>query len=383
MLAEGVASYELKIGTLDAFGKRIHDAQLRAGSDAAGWSASIEAEEMAGDVSYRGEKGGQLIARMTHFRIPDDYPGAKHEGSVERAKELPSVDLVAERFTFRDKQLGRIEVLAQRASQDWRIDKLSLVNTEASVTGKGLWRPGESRSAVQGGSAGAGQGGSGASQTSVDLNLESSDAGKFLERLGYPGLVRGAKAKMQAELRWSGDPVAIHYPSLSGVVQLQADDGQFLEIEPGIGKLVSLMSLQALPKRLTLDFRDVFSKGFQFDKIAAAANIERGVMAIKDFKMAGSAAEVEMSGQVDLAKETQNLKVRVVPQLGDTASTALALINPLLLFPAAIAQKILKDPLGHIFAFNYTITGNWADPKVAKRGVNAEEVPKQPEPVRQ
>jgi uncharacterized protein YhdP len=152
---------------------------------------------------------------------------------------------------------------------------------------------------------------------------------------------------------------------------MQAEDGQFLEIEPGLGKLVSLMSLQALPKRITLDFRDVFSKGFQFDRIASSGHVERGVMTLKDFNMRGSAAQVDMTGQVDLAKETQALKVRVVPSLGDTASTVIGLVNPLLAIPAALAQKILKDPLGHIFAFDYGITGSWADPKVAKLGVEA------------
>jgi uncharacterized protein YhdP len=63
--------------------------------------------------------------------------------------------------------------------------------------------------------------------------------------------------------------------------------------------------------------------------------------------------------------------VRVVPSLGDTASTVIALVNPLLAIPAAIAQKILKDPLGHIFAFDYSVSGAWADPKVAKLGVEA------------
>ncbi len=134
------------------------------------------------------------------------------------------------------------------------------------------------------------------------------------------------------------------------------------------------MSLQAIPRRLTLDFRDVFSKGFAFDHIAAAAHIDRGVMTLKEFKMSGSAAESEMSGEVDLGKETQDLKVRVIPSLGDTASAVLAFLNPLLIFPAAIAQRILKDPLGHIFAFNYAVTGSWADPKVERTRVEARPV---------
>jgi len=81
--------------------------------------------------------------------------------------------------------------------------------------------------------------------------------------VGYANLVKGGKARLQGSLAWNGDPLEIDYPSLSGHVQMQAEDGQFLEVDPGLGKLVSLMSLQALPRRLTLDFRDVFSKGFQ------------------------------------------------------------------------------------------------------------------------
>jgi uncharacterized protein YhdP len=329
---------------------------VRAGSDAAGWSASLHGTEIAGDLSYRGEKGGHLVARLTQFTMPDDYPGAKPR-DIGSTRELPSVDLVTERFGYRGKQFGRVELLAQRAGAAWRIDKMTMVNPESSLTARGVWQTAP------------------LSQTSLNVDLETSDAGTFLARVGYPDLVRGGKAKVQAKLSWNSEPTTPDYGSLSGDVQMQAENGQFLEIEPGIGKLVSLMSLQALPRRLTLDFRDVFSKGFQFDRISSAASIERGAMVLKEFKMRGSAAEVDMSGEVDLARETENLRVRVVPSLGDSASTVIALVNPLLVFPAAIAQKILKDPLGHIFAFEYAITGTWSDPKVARTRVAAEAAP--------
>jgi len=348
-------SLDLKLGVLDAYGKRVHDLTLRAGVDAAGWSASVQSAEISGEVSYRNEAGGQVTARLTQLRVPDDYPGAKAE-EPGRRKQPPSLDLITERFAYRDKQFGRIEIKAERAGDDWRVDKLAMVNPEASLTGKGLWRAGTP------------------SMTSLAFDIDARDAGGFLARLGYPALVLGGKAKMQGSVSWSGDPQAIDYPTLAGDIQLQAEDGQFLEIDPGIGKLISLMSLQALPRRLSLDFRDVFSKGFQFDRIASAAHIEHGLMTLKDFKMKGSSAEVEMSGEVDLARETQNLKVRVVPSLGDTASAVLAVINPLVFFPAVIAQRILKDPLGHIFSFNYAVSGSWADPKVEKTRVEARPV---------
>jgi uncharacterized protein YhdP len=82
--------------------------------------------------------------------------------------------------------------------------------------------------------------------------------------------------------------------------------------------------------------------------------------------MRGSAAEVQMTGEVDLARETQNLNVRVVPGLGDSAATALVIVNPVAGVAAAIAQRVLKNPLGQIFAYDYAVTGSWSDPKVAK-----------------
>jgi uncharacterized protein YhdP len=231
-----------------------------------------------------------------------------------------------------------------------------MANADATLSAKGLWRRGVAQS------------------TALDFDLNAADAGKFLARIGNPGLVRGGRVGLQGSLAWNGEPSAIDYASLTGSLQMQADDGQFLEVDPGLGKLVSLMNLQALPRRVALDFRDVFSKGFQFDRITSNGQVERGVMSLQEFRMRGSAAQVEMTGSVDLARETQDLKVRIIPSLGDSAAAALAFVNPLLIFPAAVAQRILKDPLGHIFSFEYAVTGTWSNPNVQRLSVDARAV---------
>ena len=82
--------------------------------------------------------------------------------------------------------------------------------------------------------------------------------------------------------------------------------------------------------------------------------------------MRGSAADVEMSGQTDLARETQDLRVRVVPSLGDSAALGIGIVNPIAGVAAALAQRILKNPLGQIFAYDYAVSGSWTDPKVVK-----------------
>ena len=129
-----------------------------------------------------------------------------------------------------------------------RIDKLAVTTPEATLAAGGAWRGNPTAS-------------------SLNFELNTSDAGQFLARAGYPDLVKAGKAQLKGSLAWNGHPGLIDYPSLSGEIQLQAQNGQFLEIEPGLGKLVSLMSLQSLPRRISLDFRDVFSKGFEFERI--------------------------------------------------------------------------------------------------------------------
>ena len=341
--AAPAVSIDLKFGLLTTFGRRFSNVTLRAAAEAAGWSANIAADEVAGDVSYR---SGKLIARLARLTIPADAPGTKPAATPPRPSELPAIDLVAEDFVFRGKPLGRVELLAQPAGADWRIDAARMSNSHASFEGSGVWRAEPSRTALK-------------------FDLNAGDAGAFLGRAGHPDLVKGGKARLQGALEWQGDPGSLDFASLSGELRLNAENGQFLEVEPGLGKLISLMSLQALPRRLTLDFRDVFSKGFQFDRINSAAQVQRGVLRLNEFRMRGSAADVDMSGEADLVRETQNVRVRVVPSLSDSAAVGIGLFNPVAGIAAAIAQHILKNPLGQIFAYDYSVAGTWSDPKVA------------------
>jgi len=337
----------VKLASLKAYGKRFNDVSLRAATGARGWSAMVSAKEIEGDLSYRAEGTGQLIARLARFAVPPDA-GAAQAALPMKPAELPGMDLVAERFSVRGIDLGRVELAAQRDGEDWRIEKVTMANPDGTLRANARWRGGATQRSV------------------LDFSLEAHDAGKLLARVGYRDLVLGGKAKLDGSVNWEGDPLTLDSASLSGELKMSAEDGQFLEIEPGIGKLISLMSLQALPRRIALDFRDVFSKGFRFDRIEAASHVEHGVMQIRDFHMRGPAADVQMSGEADIGQETQNLRVRVVPGVGDSASTVIGIVNPVAGVTAAIAQRILKNPLGQIFAHDFSITGSWSDPKVSK-----------------
>ena len=196
--------------------------------------------------------------------------------------------------------------------------------------------------------------------------LNAKNIEKLLTRLGYLDTMRRGHATLEGNLSWNGAPFALDYPSLSGKLNVDASNGQFNKLEPGVGRLLGILSLQSLPRRITLDFRDIFSEGFAFDSITGQVNLNRGVMDTQNLLIQGPAAKVMMSGSVSLPQETQNLKVRVQPSIGDSLAVGAMLANPAAGALVWLTQKLLRDPIDQAFAFEYAVTGTWVDPKVTK-----------------
>jgi uncharacterized protein YhdP len=143
--------------------------------------------------------------------------------------------------------------------------------------------------------------------------------------------------------------------------------GQFLQMDPGAARLLGVMSLQALPRRLALDFRDVFQQGFAFDTATASVLVTRGVASTDNLRLRGLQALVAMAGTADIARETQDLHVVVVPELNASGATlAYAAVNPAVGLGAFVGQWLLREPLRQASAREFRVTGHWDDPRVER-----------------
>ncbi|MET0517350.1 MAG: AsmA-like C-terminal region-containing protein, partial [Burkholderiaceae bacterium] len=113
------------------------------------------------------------------------------------------------------------------------------------------------------------------------------------------------------------------------------------------------------------DFRDVFSEGFAFDSVKGEVAIERGLASSRDLRVAGVQATVLIDGKTDLAAETQDLRVLVVPEINaGGAALAYAAVNPAVGLGAFLAQLLLSRPMAAAGTREFHITGHWDDPKV-------------------
>jgi uncharacterized protein YhdP len=217
-------------------------------------------------------------------------------------------------------------------------------------------------------------------RTVMNFKLEIADSGALLKRFGMGEVIRRGKGKLEGQVAWVGSPLSFDYPSMSGQFNVNVESGQFVKADPGIAKLLGVLSLQSLPRRLALDFRDVFSEGFAFDFVRGDVNINQGVAYTNNLQMRGVNAAVLMEGSADIAKETQDIKVVVVPEINaGTASLIATAINPAIGLGSFLAQMFLRRPLMQAATQEFHIDGTWSDPRVTKldRKAQADNKPSQ------
>ncbi len=346
-----IAGLDVKFGTLDLFGRRFNELAISGTAQPGVWQTTLAGRELVGELTWRSQGRGKVTARMKTFVIPAASPDRPvHTAEKDPPLELPALDIKADNFQVRQANLGKLDLTAVPDGRDWKLEKLYVTNPDATLSIEGVW-----------------QGWLTQPRTMVNVRLDVNDIGKFLVRLGQPEGVRRGTAKIEGPLSWAGNPSELDYATLSGNFVLEANKGQFVKLDPGIGKLLGVMSLQSLPRRLSLDFRDIFSEGLAFDAIVGTVKVNRGIASTENFRIAGPAVRIQMSGDVDLAKETQKLRVKVYPSMSDSLSVAGALIGgPIAGIAAFVAQKLLKDPIDKIAAYEYDITGSWGDPQVLK-----------------
>ncbi len=368
-----IAGANLLIDKLTGYGLTVNGLRVDAARRGDGLAAQLSSSVLNGEVVWQPhgyETGGKLSGHLRNLQWAGDeqaaQPAAVRHGKITpgkttpsgnaaqvdlpRPSNLPALEIAIENLQIKGKQLGRFELVGYPEGQDWRLRRLHITNPDGSVIGDGLWRGGQANA-----------------QTQVNLLMEISDAGKILARSGYPNTVKNGSGKLAAKLAWTGSPDQFNYATLDGTLKLDTGKGQFLKMDPGIGKLLSILSLQALPKRITLDFTDVFSGGFQFDNINGNATIRHGVMDTQDFHIDGSSAKVTMKGNVDLDRETQNLRVEILPTLGDSVSLIGAFAaGPVVGIGSLIINKVLGNPLDKLVSFEYNVSGTWSDPRVVK-----------------
>ena len=354
---------ELRIGGRTLSGVTLDLQRLGAPGDA-GWRVQGTSDQTAGSVEYREPRSvgaaGLVKARLSRLALPPadaDKVSDSVASLLEHAPStVPALDIEIDDFELRGHKLGSLAVEAVNRAPggagEWRLNRLQLGNADARLAASGRW---------QAGAVGAPR------HMALDFKLDIDDGGALLQRLGLGLALKGGKGQIKGVLGWDGSPLAPDLPSLGGKLALTIDNGQFLKVDTGAARLLGVFSLQALPRRLLLDFRDVFQEGLAFDKITADLRISQGVASTDNLRLRSLQAVVLVEGSADIDRETQSLHVLALPELNTaSASLAYAAVNPAVALGAFVGQWLLREPLRQLSAREFRISGGWDAPLVER-----------------
>ncbi len=208
------------------------------------------------------------------------------------------------------------------------------------------------------------------SRQQLDFSLTSKidDVGAALDELGIPDRIAEGKGRLSADLSWLGPSQDLFRASqLNGQAAMEMKDGRILNADPGPGKVLGIFSVSSLPRRLLLDFSDLFASGLSFDKATAQIKFNEGLAQTESFDIHGPAAQIEITGFTNLSQREFNQKITVVPNIGGTLPVAGAIAGgPGLGVLLYLGQDLVNKRLGRLIHYDLSLTGPWSEPKLER-----------------
>src|SRR5690606_7424464 len=181
--------------------------------------------------------------------------------------------------------------------------------------------------------------------------------------LGYADAMRGGKISGSLDVSWEGRILEFSLAELTGRLDLRVTNGQILAVEPGAGRLFGLLSIAELPRRLSLNFSDLFGKGFAYDRIVAQLELADGDAYTRRFYMEGTAARVELDGRIGLAARDYDQRVTVIPKVSNTLPAIGAVTaGPVGIVAGLVTQQLPQKETNKRTRSRSRVAGSWDAP---------------------
>lgn len=340
---------ELEIADFSAFGQPLGPIDISLRQQAARWQLQADSESVAGVISWPLDLGDrpQMLAEMERLHISTE--GVSGDLNTD-PRELPGVLVRAEDFSLGTRRFGAFDADIRASREGLDIVSLSGRSESFVMEGSGSWYQGPQ-----------GQ------ETRLVLTASSEDVAGALEQLGFDPIMEAGGAQLALNVYWPSGPAPGWESSITGGLNLRLERGSILNLDPGAGRMVGLMSIAALPRRLALDFRDVFNRGLVFDELGGDFVIIDGNAYTDNLRLAGPVVDIGLVGRTGLHdRDYQQHAVvtsepgRILPAVGFLASPQVA--AALLLF-----SEIFKEPLNGATRASYCVTGSWSEPMVERQ----------------
>lgn len=292
-------------------------------------------------------KGMPIQVRLSYLQLAkeaEQTPGSKppkaHKPELSNSR---NIDIDIQRLDYHDINLGRFTLLASPIETGYRIDVLALDGPILTMSSKGYWHQ------------------IGDVKTALNFQFRAPSTERVLSTFGFNTPIRGGSLRLNGNLQWPGAPDDFQLASIKGGASFHISDGRLDNIDPGAGRVFGLLSFQALPRRLALDFRDLFGKGYRFDTIKGDLQIHDGSAHTSNMVISSPSSRINISGRTGLVDHSYDQSVVIVPGDGSNLFGLGALAGGLQAGVVVWLVEKLFD-VDKYSRFIYKITGTWDHP---------------------
>ncbi|WP_216029477.1 YhdP family protein [Alteromonas sp. C1M14] len=339
-------------------GQQLHNANVTAKQSNNDWLLEINAVEARASVNfYHDWLTRGVSVEADYLRFEDWAPSTTEASESWDADTLPPLYFHCSSCQIADKELGELTLDVAKADDGFAIRQFKADSKHGHISAIGKWQ-------YQGQQ----------NITSLDGTIKSNDVGKLLSAWGMHSGIKDSGASVQFDVNWAKSPMDFDVESLAGNVEWSLSDGYLSEVSDKGSRIFTIFSLNSLVRKLSLDFRDVFSKGFFYDGMSGSLSIEHGKAYTDDTSVDGGAGEMNINGYTDLVTSQLNYNVEFTPNVtGNLPILVYFLATPPTALAALALDKVLTSAKV-ISNVNYHVSGTLSEPVIEEMGRKSKEI---------
>lgn len=277
-----------------------------------------------------------------------------------QVKDMPSLNLQIEDFRWDNMALGQMDIQAKNQKRHWDLEqfKLSSPNYDLLIHGQYIQHSSQKF------------------QTDFSGQLNLTRLSKTLETLKMTPVADAKSGAIEFEGHWQQGLNHSTLKNLEGELDVRLKKGNITHLDRqteqkiGLGKLLSILSLQTLPRRLQLDFSDLSTTGFTYDIFKGHFKLHDGLLHTDDAELDGPVANIQMRGDLNVVDRRYDLELQVFPYITASLPVVATIAGgPIAGVATWAASSMLNQGMQKISAYTYKITGPWQEPVVQQVGI--------------
>lgn len=346
----------LKAVTANFFGQRLDNADIEISKGAKNWQIDMSSSQVAGQAVVMNDLSA-VDARFQRFYVVGG--GQSSAPLTINPKTLPALSISANDVRLGEKRIGAISFDTVPGKNGMVIKQFQLNSGIAELNAAGSWQLAGKKGYI----------------SHLQGRLTTSKVTQMLTQWGLTSsALVGNQGKANFDLNWRDAPMNPSMASMSGTLSIKLGPGRIVnlgdstEAKLGLGRLLNVLSLQSIPRRLSLNFSDLFGNGYSFDRMEGDFRLQNGNAYTDNMQIEGAVAHVSLAGRIGLAAKDFDLRLgvaaHVTSSLPMVATLALGL-NPIGAAIGAgtfVVDKLISSRAAKASSYDYKITGSWDNP---------------------